>query len=64
MKPGAMMMAYCLRCCAPGSPLGDVIHIFSTPEKRQAWADRDERSHVFYDYLVDHPERFEEPLAS
>ena len=49
-------MVYCLTCCDPD---GEVVHIFSTSEKRAAFAAADPRPHVFYDYVVDAPERFE-----
>ena len=38
----------------------EVKHIFSTQERAHAFADKDTaREHIFYDYLVDAPERHE-----
>lgn len=50
------MIGYCIICIKGGE---EVLHIFSSPEKRQEWADKDDRAHVFYDYVIDHPERHE-----
>lgn len=48
---------YCLLCIdEEGS---EHTHIFSTPERRRAYAETDDRRHVFYDYLVDDPEAYE-----
>lgn len=35
-------------------------HIFSTPEKRAAYAATDDRAHIFYDYRLDDPAHYEE----
>jgi hypothetical protein len=35
----------------------ETTHIFSTAEKAQAFIEQDERTHVVYDYVLDHPER-------
>lgn len=49
---------FCVICLDPEE--GDVTHIFSTPEKAQAFAHGDsERLHVLYDYVIDCPERME-----
>lgn len=52
------MMVYCVRCLGEDAA-SCCIHIFSTQEKAQAFADADPRQHVLYDYAVDHPERME-----
>jgi len=53
-------MVYCLICISEDD--SEVVHIFSTPEKLQEYAENDDRIHVAYDYVIDHPERMEEPL--
>jgi len=40
----------------------ETTHIFSTLEKALAFGERDDRGHVFYDYVLDHPERSETAL--
>lgn len=50
-------MVYCVVCIDPKAD--DVLHIFSTAEKRAQWAEADPRDHVFYDYALDVPERHE-----
>lgn len=53
------MMVYCVLC------LGDseVVHIFSTPANAAKFCDEDDRPHVCYDYVIDHPERMEQPVS-
>ena len=50
-------MVWVVTCIEPDG--SDVRHIFSTPEKAQAYADSDPRPHVLYDYVLDCPERHE-----
>lgn len=52
------MMVYCVMCIDDDDS-GCCVHIFSTQEKADEFANRDDRPHVLYDYLVDHPERME-----
>ena len=54
---------YCVLCTDPENPNPNfVVHIFSSPEAAAAFAKVDSaRDHVFYDYLIDHPERMEFP---
>lgn len=52
-------MVYCVLCFLPSAQDEAVVHIFSTLEKAEAFAATDDRNHVFYDYLIDHPERME-----
>lgn len=54
-----LTMVYCVVCIANGT---EVTHIFSTDEGRKQWAAADDRPHVFYDYAIDCPERFEGPM--
>lgn len=50
---------YCVLCIA--SDGDEVVHIFTTPEKAQAFVSQDgHRDHVTYPYLVDHPERMDQ----
>lgn len=50
---------YCV-ICMDGDHARDLVHIFSTQELAQAFADKDtERDHVLYDYVIDCPERME-----
>jgi len=51
-------MVYCVICVGDGGGI-ECVHIFSTPEKAQAFSDADPRPHVPYDYMIDHPERME-----
>lgn len=51
------IMVYCVMCI-DGTNL--TVHIFSTQEKAQAFADADSRDHVLYDYVIDQPERMEQ----
>lgn len=53
------MIVYCVMCIDEDDA-GCTVHIFSTPEKQQAFAASDSRPHVLYDYMVDHPERMEQ----
>jgi hypothetical protein len=53
-----MTMVYCVMCIDKDDH-GCCVHIFSTQEKQQAFAESDDRPHVLYDYLLDHPERAE-----
>jgi hypothetical protein len=57
--PTSGKMVWCVICM--DDDLSEVVHIFSSPEKREAFmvADR-KRNHVAYDYVIDHPERMEE----
>lgn len=49
---------YCVVCIETDST--DLVHIFSTAEKAQAFMDADSlRNHVAYDYVIDCPERME-----
>jgi len=52
------MMVYCVLCVDGGAP--EVVHIFSTQEKADAFAAADDRPHVLYDYVIDCPERMEQ----
>lgn len=52
------MVVYCVMCIENEGT--DVVHIFSTLDKAQDFAASDPRPHVFYDYMIDHPERMEE----
>ena len=52
------MMVYCVMCMDEDECL--CVHIFSTQENAQAFSDADDRDHVLYDYVVDHPERMEQ----
>jgi hypothetical protein len=52
------MMVYCVRCINRPDP--DVLHIFSTQDKADAFADADLRDHIMYDYVIDCPERMEQ----
>lgn len=56
------MLVYCVTC-VDDDDQGCVFHAFSTSEKRQAFLDRDDRHHVIFDYVLDHPERMERPLS-
>lgn len=50
---------YCIICITENPP-SDIVHIFSTKEKAQDFADADRaRNHIFYDYVIDCPERME-----
>lgn len=49
--------------CCIGEDGSEVTHLFSTVEKREAWANRDERIHVFYDHVLDDPDHHEKPLS-
>ena len=53
------MMVYCVMCI-DDDDAGCIVHIFSTKEKANAFAEADPRPHAHYDYVVDHPERMEE----
>lgn len=53
-----MTVVYCVLCIDDDDGPA-AVHIFSTQEKAQAFADADPRPHVLYDYVVDHPERME-----
>jgi hypothetical protein len=53
------MMVWCVVCIEDGK--SDVVHIFSSPEKANAFCKRDPRMHVAYDYVIDCPERMEQP---
>ena len=52
------MMVYCVMCIEDDQ--GCCVHIFSTKEMAQSFADADPRPHVLYDYMLDHPERTEQ----
>jgi hypothetical protein len=61
---GPLTMVWCVVCIArprPGEERGEeTLHIFSSPERAQAFAAADaDRAHVLYDYAVDCPERHE-----
>lgn len=56
-----MDTVYCLLCI--GTDDDETLRIFSTPERRQAWADTDQRIHVFYEYLLDDPDHWEKPIT-
>jgi len=52
-------MVYCVLCISPDTNDG-LVHVFSTSERAEAFAKDDtERNHVFYDYVIDCPERME-----
>lgn len=53
------MMVWCVVCIEPDGR--DVVHIFSTPERASEFCERDPRGHVTYDYVIDYPERMEQP---
>ena len=59
----ANALVYCVACIDGGEI--KVVHIFSDAAKRKAWADSaaGERfmRFVHYDYVVDQPERMEQP---
>ena len=48
-------MAYCVLCRGES----EVVHIFSTKENALEFSETDDRDHIHYDYVVDHPERME-----
>jgi hypothetical protein len=49
-------MVWCVVCIDHHDD--EVVHIFSSPEKANAFCDADaDRGHVVYDYVIDHPER-------
>jgi len=52
-----LMTVYCVLCLDDDDR--DRVHIFTTPERAEAWASTDKRQHIIYDYLLDHPERME-----
>lgn len=52
-------MVWCVVCIEDGK--SDVVHIFSSPEKANEFCERDPRGHVTYDYVIDCPERMEQP---
>lgn len=54
------MMVWCVICIDRESK-SETVHIFSTPEKAQSYCDADPRTHVCYDYVIDCPERMEQP---
>lgn len=50
---------YCV-ICMDGDHARDLVHVFSTQDLAQAFADKDtDRRHVLYDYVIDCPERME-----
>lgn len=52
------MMVYCVLCIEDSG--AETTHIFSTAELAKQFVDSDQdRGHVMFDYLVDHPERNE-----
>ena len=53
-----MTVVYCVLCV--GRDGNDEFHVFSTPEKANEFAEADQRDHVIYNYVVDHPERMTE----
>lgn len=53
-------MVYCVLCIDGEG--GETTHIFSSPKKAQEFSASDDRSHVVFDYVVDHPERMEEVM--
>lgn len=54
--PDTGQMVWCVICIEED---GDVMHIFSTPERAAAFMETDPRNHVIYDYVLDCPERME-----
>jgi hypothetical protein len=54
------MMVYCVMC-VDEDDMGCCVHIFSSQEKANTFAANDTRGHVMYDYVIDHPERMEQP---
>lgn len=55
-------LVYCVLCMSEDEDKIECVHIFSTKENAERWAKTDPRNHVFYDYAVDAPARFEDPL--
>jgi hypothetical protein len=55
----AGQVVWCVICLVPGERGNEVAHIFSSPEKAQAFCVSDPRQHVIYDYVLDCPERME-----
>ena len=53
------LLVYCVMCI-DDDDAGCCVHIFSTQQKAQAFVDKDNRPHVLYDYVVDHPERMQQ----
>ncbi len=60
--PDPKAVVYCLLCIDTDDSGHETTHIFTTAERRQQWADTDERTHIFYTYTLDAPERHEEPI--
>ena len=54
----ANQMVWCVVCL---DDKGELVHIFSSREKRDAFMEKDPRDHVAYDYVIDQPERMEQP---
>jgi hypothetical protein len=54
------MIVYCVLCLGPS----EIVHIFSTPERAEDFCKNDDRDHVRYEYVIDHPERMEGALQS
>ena len=52
-------MVHTVRCVDPGESF-EPVHIFSTAEEAQAFAETDPRMHVISDYVIDVPERMEQ----
>lgn len=55
------MLVFCVMCIDEDDA-GCTVHIFSTQDKAREFADKDLRDHVFYDYMIDHPERMEQEV--
>jgi hypothetical protein len=54
-------MVWCVACIEEGKEI--VVHIFSSPEKANEFCASDPRMHVAYDYVIDCPERMEQPIS-
>lgn len=50
-------LVYCVICIDGDEQ--NLVHIFSTQERAKSFCERDDRSHILYDYVIDHPERME-----
>ena len=62
-REGQTGMVYCVLCIDDRDRREDRVHIFTNLNKAEAWASTDPRRHVFYDYLLDHPERMERAFS-
>jgi hypothetical protein len=51
------MLVHCVLCTDDDDT--SLVHIFSTKEQAEAFCERDTRTHVVYDYVIDDPARME-----